>query len=154
MNNQIKKNLKSVGFNLPSEVKSVGSYLPYLLDKKTLYISGQLPISNGKVIFKGKINNNKKDYGYKASQLCAVNIIGQLNSFLKGNFNKLSKCINLSGFVNCQNNFSQHSYVINGASDLLLNVLKNKGAHTRFAVGVNSLPLNASVEIDAIFSIK
>ena len=51
MNNQIKKNLKSVGFNLPSEVKSVGSYLPYLLDKKTLYISGQLPISNGKVIF-------------------------------------------------------------------------------------------------------
>ena len=101
-----------------------------------------------------KIDNKKKDYGYKAAQLCAVNIIGQVNSAVNGDFNKVSKCINLGGFVNSKNNFEDHAYVINGASDLLGNIFKIKGIHTRFAVGVNSLPLNASVEINSIFALK
>ena len=111
-------------------------------------------IANEKIIFKGKIDNKKKDYGYKAAQLCAVNIIGQVNSAVNGDFNKVSKCINLGGFVNSKNNFEDHAYVINGASDLLGNIFKIKGVHTRFAVGVSSLPLNASVELTSIFALK
>ena len=154
MKNQIEKDLKSLGFKLPSNNKSIGNYVPYLIEKKILYISGQLPIINGKVIYKGKINNKKKRYGYKASQLCAVNIIGQINIALNGNFKKISRCLKLGGFVNSENNFDDHPYVINGASELLCKIFQNKGRHTRFAVGVNNLPLNASVEIDAIFSLK
>ena len=154
MKNSILKNLNSLGFSLPNPSKPIGKYVPYLKEKKLLFISGQLPIKNEKIIFKGKIDNKKKDYGYKAAQLCAINIIGQVNSAVNGDFNKVSKCINLGGFVNSKNNFEDHAYVINGASDLLGNIFKIKGIHTRFAVGVNSLPLNASVEINSIFALK
>ena len=124
------------------------------VEENILYISGQLPIIDGKVIYKGKINNKKKIFGYKASQVCAVNIIGQVNIALKGNFKKISKCLKLGGFVNSEKNFSDHPYIINGASELICKIFKNKGKHTRFAIGVNSLPLNASVEIDAMFSLN
>lgn len=154
MKNFVEKNLSSLGFSIPKAGKPVGRYLPYIKEKKLLFISGQLPSKNGKIIFKGKIDNKKKDYGYKAAQLCAVNIIGQVNSAVNGDFNKVSKCINLAGFVNSKNNFEDHAYVINGASDLLGNIFKIKGIHTRSAVGVNSLPLNASVEINSIFALK
>ena len=90
----------------------------------------------------------------QASQLCAVNILGQIDSATNGNFDKVLKCVILGGFVNSESNFSDHPFVINGASDLFYKIFKKKGKHTRFAVGVNSLPLNASVEIDAIFSLK
>ena len=154
MKNQIEKDLKALGFQLPSNNKSVGNYIPYLIEENILYISGQLPIIDGKVIYKGKINNKKKIFGYKASQVCAVNIIGQVNIALKGNFKKISKCLKLGGFVNSEKNFSDHPYIINGASELICKIFKNKGKHTRFAIGVNSLPLDASVEIDAMFSLK
>ena len=154
MKKSITKNLNSLGFTLPNPSKAVGRYVPYLKEKKLLFISGQLPSKNGKIIFKGKIDNKKKEYGYRAAQLCAVNIISQINSAIQGDFNKLSKCLSLGGFVNSKNNFEDHAYVLNGASDLLGNIFKIKGTHTRFAVGVNSLPLNASVEINSIFSLK
>ena len=154
MKNSIEKNLISLGFSLPTPSEPVGKYVSYIKENKLLFISGQLPMKNGKVVFKGKINNKNKDYGYKAAQLCAVNIIGQINSAINGNFNKISKCINLGGFVNSGNNFGDHPYVINGASDLIGNIFKIKGVHTRFAVGVNSLPLNASVELTSIFALK
>mgnify|MGYP001174433031 CR=1 FL=1 len=154
MKNSVEKNLSLLGFSIPKPGKPVGKYLPYIKEKKLLFISGQLPIKNGKVLFKGKIDKKKKNYGYKAAQLCAVNIIGQVNLAINGNFNKISKCINLGGFVNSNNNFQDHAYVMNGASDLFCDILKIKGTHTRFAVGANSLPLNASVEVNAIFSLK
>ena len=154
MKNSIEKNLISLGFSLPTPSEPVGKYVSYIKENKLLFISGQLPVKNGKVVFKGKINNKNKDYGYKAAQLCAVNIIGQVNLAINGNFNKISKCINLGGFVNSNNNFQDHAYVMNGASDLFCDILKIKGTHTRFAVGANSLPLNASVEVNAIFSLK
>ena len=101
-----------------------------------------------------KINNKNKDYGYKAAQLCAVNIIGQINSAINGNFNKISKCINLGGFVNSGNNFEDHPYVINGFSELMVEVFgEEMGIGVRSAVRM-SLPQNIAVEIEAHFELK
>ena len=143
-----------MGFSLPKKIKVAGSYVPFLEENKFLFISGQLPIKDEKLLFKGKINNKNEDYGYKAAQLCSLNILGIINLALKGNFNKIKRCIRINGFVNCEKNFVEQPYVINGASDLIKKIFKTKGMHTRTAIGVNSLPLNASVEIDAIFLIK
>ena len=154
MRNSIDKILSSMGFFLPKKIKVAGSYLPFLKEGNFLFISGQLPIKNSKVLFSGKINNKNKDYGYKAAQLCALNIIGLINIAMKGNFSKIKQCIRINGFVNCEKNFIEQPFVINGASDLIKKVFKKKGLHTRTAIGVNSLPLNASVEIDAIFLTK
>ena len=154
MKNSIEKNLNSMGFSLPKKINVAGSYVPYLKINKFLFISGQLPMKNGKILFSGRINNKNKDYGYKASQLCATNILGLVNLALKGDIDKIKKCIRLNGFVNSEKNFLNLPDVINGASDLFKKILGKKGCHTRTAIGVNSLPLNASVEIDAIFLIK
>ena len=148
------ENIKKLNLNLPKAPDPVGSYVAAKISGKLLFISGQLPIKDGKIIFKGKIDNKKKKYAYQAAQLCAINIIGQVNSAVNGDISKISKCINLGGFVNSKDNFQNHADVINGASDLICNIFKIKGIHTRFAVGVNSLPLNASVEINSIFALK
>ena len=140
-----------MGFSLPKKIKVAGSYLPFLKEGNFLFISGQLPIKNSKVLFSGKINNKNKDYGYKAAQLCALNILGLTNIAVKGNFSKIKRCVRINGFVNCEKNFTEHPFIINGASDLIMKIFKKKGQHTRTAIGVSSLPLNASVEIDAIF---
>ncbi len=143
-----------MGFSLPKSVKTVGTYTSYLKEKNLLYISGQLPIKNNKILYTGKINNKNKKYGYRASELCALNILALVNIAIKGNINKIKKCLRLNGFVNTNNNFYDIPFVINGASDLIKNILKEKGIHTRTAIGVYNLPLNASVEIDAVFLIK
>ena len=154
MKNSIEKNLISLGFSLPTPSEPVGKYVSYIKENKLLFISGQLPVKNGKVVFKGKINNKNKDYGYKAAKLCAVNIIGQINSAINGNFNKISKCINLGGFVNSGNNFEDHPYVINGFSELMVEVFgEEMGIGVRSAVGM-SLPQNIAVEIEAHFELK
>ena len=80
MKNSIEQNLNSMGFSLPKKIKAAGSYVPFLKEGNFLFISGQLPIKNNKVLFSGKIDNKNKDYGYKAAQLCALNIIGLINS--------------------------------------------------------------------------
>tara|TARA_B100000029_G_scaffold283923_1_gene277622 strand:+ start:14304 stop:14768 length:465 start_codon:yes stop_codon:yes gene_type:complete len=154
MKNIIEKHLDSMGFSLPKSVKTVGTYTSYLKEKNLLYISGQLPIKNNKILYTGKINNKNKKYGYRASELCALNILALVNIAIKGNINKIKKCLRLNGFVNTNNNFYDIPFVINGASDLIKNILKEKGIHTRTAIGVYNLPLNASVEIDAVFLIK
>ena len=154
MKNSIEKNLDSMGFSLPKKFKVAGSYIPFLKEDKFLFISGQLPIKNNGLLFSGKINNKNKDYGYKAAQLCALNILGLTNIAVKGNFSKIKRCVRINGFVNCEKNFTEQPFIINGASDLILKILKKRGQHTRTAIGVSSLPLNASVEIDAIFLTK
>ena len=154
MKNSIEKNLDSMGFSLPKKIKVAGSYIPFIYEGKFLFISGQLPVKNNKVIFSGKISNKNKDYGYKAAQLCGVNILGLINTATKGNINEIKRCVRINGFVNCEKNFTEQPFIINGASDLILKILKKRGQHTRTAIGVSSLPLNASVEIDAIFLTK
>ena len=105
MKNSIEKNLDTMGFSLPKKIKVAGSYIPFIYEGKFLFISGQLPVKNNKVIFSGKISNKNKDYGYKAAQLCALNILGLINIALKSNFSKIKRCVRINGFINSKKNF-------------------------------------------------
>ena len=90
----------------------------------------------------------------EASQVCAINILSQIKSACAGDLNKVKSCVKLTGFVNSTNDFIDQPKVINGASDIIAKILEKKGAHTRAAVSVNSLPLGVAVEVDAIFELN
>jgi enamine deaminase RidA (YjgF/YER057c/UK114 family) len=147
--------LKELNIILPKAPKPVGAYVPFKIVNKFVYISGQLPIDPQGELLKGKIGKqlNLED-GRKAAYLCCLNIISQLNSACENNLETVKNCIKITGYVNSTEDFNDQPKIINAASELIANIFEEKGKHTRAAVSVNSLPLGASVEIDAIFEIK
>ena len=146
--------LKKLGIELPVPSKPVASYVPALTIDNFIYVSGQLPIKNGKLIFKGKLGKELSvEDGYKAAEICSINILAQLKAKL-GTLDKIEQIIKVEGYVASVPEFTEHSKVINGASDLFLKIFGEKGKHTRIAVGMASLPLNAPVEISLVAKIK
>jgi enamine deaminase RidA (YjgF/YER057c/UK114 family) len=117
-----------------------------------LFISGQIPMENGKVIFTGKVSDDNLEIAQKSARMCAINILAQIKREV-GDFEKVSRIVRLSGFVNSDPNFTMHPKVINAASDLIFEIFGDKGKHSRIAVGVASLPLGSMTEIDAIVEI-
>ena len=149
------ENIKKLDLKIPDLPSPLANYVPYKVSDNTVYVSGQGPVIDGKIIYTGKVGNEiSQEEGVKAAELCCVNIIAALKSSINGDWNKLDTFLKLGGFVNCDNDFSDQPKIINGASDLLVNIFGDKGRHSRFAVGSNALPLNISVEIDAIIKIK
>ena len=149
------KNIKNLELKIPSMALPVANYVPYKIFDKILYISGQAPIKEGSLIYKGKVGQDiTEEEGIEAAKLCCVNIISALKSAINNDWEKLDGFIKLGGFVNCDSNFVNHPQIINGASDLLVNIFGEQGKHTRFAVGSNSLPMNISVEIDAVIKLR
>tara|TARA_B100000945_G_C20009520_1_gene424807 strand:+ start:21 stop:482 length:462 start_codon:yes stop_codon:yes gene_type:complete len=147
--------LKSLNITLPNAPKPVGAYVAYKKIGKIIYISGQLPIDSNGNIKKGKIGSDLTlEEGQKAAYLCTLNILSQLKESCDGNINEVKNCIKITGYVNSIDDFKEQPKVINPASELLKNVFGEIGKHTRAAVSVNSLPLGAAVEIDAIFEIN
>ncbi len=150
----IEEKLKSLNITLPSPPKSAGAYIPVVKSGNTVYVSGQIPIEDGKVTFKGKVPSVQSlEQAQKAAKLCAINALAQLKSEL-GSLDKISKILRVSGFVNSESDFTEQPKVINAASDLLFEIFGEKGQHSRIAVGVASLPLGATVEIDMIVEIS
>ena len=149
------KIIKNLELKIPSMALPVANYVPYKILDNILYISGQAPIKEGKLIYKGKVGKDitEKD-GIEAAKLCCINIISALKSAVNNDWEKLDGFIKLGGFVNCEANFVNHPQIINGASDLLVKIFGEQGKHTRFAVGSNSLPMNISVEIDAVIKLR
>ncbi|MDC3178003.1 RidA family protein [Pelagibacteraceae bacterium] len=149
------ENIKKLDLKIPDLPSPLANYVPYKVSDNTVYVSGQGPVIDGKIIYGGKVGNEiSQEEGVKAAELCCINIIAALKSSINGDWNRLDTFLKLGGFVNCDNDFSDQPKIINGASDLLVNIFGDKGRHSRFAVGSNSLPLNISVEIDAIIKIK
>ena len=149
------ENIKQLGIIIPDLPSPLANYVPYKVSDNTVYVSGQGPVIDGKIIYSGKVGNEiSQEEGVKAAELCCINIIAALKSSINGDWNRLDTFLKLGGFVNCDNDFSDQPKIINGASDLLVNIFGDKGRHSRFAVGSNALPLNISVEIDAIIKIK
>ena len=147
--------LKSLNITLPNAPKPVGAYVAYKKIGKIIYISGQLPIDSNGNIKKGKIGSDLTlEEGQKAAYLCTLNILSQLKESCDGNINEVKNCIKITGYVNSIDDFKEQPKVINPASELLKNVFGEIGKHTRAAVSVNSLPLGAAVEIDAIFELN
>ena len=149
------KNIKELGIIVPELPVALANYVPFNLCNNLLYVSGQAPVKDGVMQFTGKVGNDISiEEGIKAAELCCVNIIACLKKAINQDWSKLDGFVKLGGFINCQDNFTDHPKIINGASDLLVNIFGDQGKHTRFAVGSNSLPMNISVEIDAIIKIK
>lgn len=149
----IEEKIKSMGINIPIPPTPAGSYIPVVKTGNLLYISGQIPLESGKVAFTGKVSDANIETAQKSAKICAINILAQLKKEL-GDLEKISRFVRLSGFVNSVPEFTQHPKVINAASDLLYEIFGEHGKHTRIAVGVSSLPLDAMTEIDAIVEIK
>ena len=149
------ENIKKLDLKIPDLPSPLANYVPYKVSDNTVYVSGQGPVIDGKIIYSGKVGNEiSQEEGVKAAELCCINIIAALKSSINGDWNRLDTFLKLGGFVNCDNDFSDQPKIINGASDLLVKIFGDKGRHSRFAVGSNALPLNISVEIDAIIKIK
>ena len=149
------KNIKDLGFIISEPPAAIANYVPFKVIDNLVYVSGQGPIKNGTAMYTGKVGDNvSEENGILAAELCCLNIISSLRKSIDGDWNKLENFVKLGGFVNCKEGYSNQPKIINGASDLLVNIFGEKGKHTRFAVGSNSLPMNISVEIDAIIKIR
>ena len=149
------ENIKKLDLKIPDLPSPLANYVPYKVSDNTVYVSGQGPVIDGKIIYSGKVGNEiSQEEGVKAAELCCINIIAALKKSINGDWNRLDSFLKLGGFVNCNNNFYDQPKIINGASDLLVKIFGDQGRHARFAVGSNTLPMNISVEIDAIIKIK
>ncbi|GBL42057.1 protein TCP17 [Nitrosarchaeum sp.] len=149
----IDEKIKSLGINLPIPPSPAGSYIPVVKSGNLLYVSGQIPMEDGKVAFTGKVSDTNIETAQKSARICAINILAQLKKEL-GDLEKISKIVRISGFVNSIPEFTQQPKVINAASDLFYEIFGECGKHSRIAVGVSSLPLNSMTEIDAIVEMK
>jgi enamine deaminase RidA (YjgF/YER057c/UK114 family) len=150
----IEEKLQSLNISLPTPPKPAGSYIPVVVSKSWAFVSGQIPIKDGKVAFIGKVPTSQSiENAQKAAKLCAINALAQLKAEL-GDLDRIQKIIKVSGFVNSEQNFSEHPKVINAASDFLYDVFGEKGKHSRIAIGVDSLPLDSTVELDMIVEIS
>ena len=155
MANIIDQRLKELNIELDDASLPAGSYVPYVITNNLVFISGQLPFINGQLTIKGKVGDNVSlDDAVKMSEACAKALLSQLKAACNGNLDKVNKVVKLGGFVASAPNFTDQPKVINGASDLIVNIFGDKGKHSRFAVGVAALPLNVPVEIDGIFEIE
>jgi enamine deaminase RidA (YjgF/YER057c/UK114 family) len=147
----IEEKLSSLGITLPILPDPVGSYIPVVVSGNLAFVSGQIPVEGNYVKFRGKVVSIET--GQQAARLCTINGLAQLKSSL-GSLDKIKRVIKLTGFVNCDPSFANHPKVINGASDLLVQLFGEKGKHARVAVGVSSLPLDSAVEIDLIIELN
>jgi len=145
----IEEKIKSLKITLPNPPTPAGSYIPAVKTGNLLFISGQIPMEEGKVLFTGKVSDDNLETAQKSAKMCAINLLAQMKREL-GDLDKVTRIVRLSGFVNSDPEFYQHPKVINAASDLFFEIFGDKGKHSRIAVGVACLPLNSMTEIDAI----
>lgn len=154
MSDEINARLSELGITLPQAAAPAANYVPYVISGNQLFISGQLPMENGKVAVTGHLGRNVDvATGQRAAELCAINILAQASSALGGDLGRITRLIKLNGFVASVPEFGEQHLVINGASNLLATVLGEAGKHARAAVGMAALPFNAAVEIDAVLEI-
>jgi enamine deaminase RidA (YjgF/YER057c/UK114 family) len=154
MNGEIEARLEKLGLTLPSAPNPVANYVPFLIAGELLFISGQVSKAGDGSMVTGQLGDSVAlETGQHAARLSALNLLAQAKAAL-GSLDRIEQVMRLTGFVSCAPSFGDHPKVINGASDLLVEVLGDKGRHTRSAVGVASLPMNAAVEIDAILKVR
>ncbi len=154
MAGRIDARLKDLGIELPQAAAPVAAYVPYTISGNTLYISGQVTVWNGERRFLGKVGQDfTVEQGKDAARLCGLNIIAQAKAACGGDLDRVVRVLRLGGFVNSGADFHEHPQVINGASELMMEVFGEAGKHARAAVGAPSLPGNVAVEVDAVLEI-
>ncbi len=146
--------LRELGLTLPVPAVAVANYVPFVASGSLLFVSGQLPLDQGRLVAAGHLGDTVAvEDGYRAARQCALNLLAQAAAALDGDLDRIRRLVRLSGFGACVPAFVDHPKVINGASDLMVEILGDAGRHSRVAVGVAALPLGAAVEVDATFEI-
>jgi enamine deaminase RidA (YjgF/YER057c/UK114 family) len=154
MSGTIEARLKELGIDLPQGSAPVANYVPFTVSGKLVVVSGQVSVRDGKPEFVGKLGREISIAdGRQAARLCALNILAHLQIACGGDLDRVKRVLRLGGFVNCTADFTDMPQVVNGASDLMVEVFGDAGRHARAAVGVNSLPLGVAVEVEAMFEL-
>jgi enamine deaminase RidA (YjgF/YER057c/UK114 family) len=155
MAGKIDARLAELGIEIATPTVPQANYVPYVISGNLVYVSGQIPMVNGEIKFLGKVGDNVDvATAAEAARTCALNIIAQVKAACDGDLDRVTRCVKLGGFINATDDFTQQPEVINGASDLLVEIFGDAGRHARFAVGAGSLPRGVAVEIDAVFEIS
>lgn len=143
----IETKLEELGITLPEAPAAVAAYLPWIQSGNLIFTSGQLPFRDGQIAYAGKLGTEiSEEDGYQAARQCALNAIAQLKA-ATGNLDKIQKIVRIEGYVHCSEGFRGHPQVLNGASDLVAEIFGKNGRHTRLALGINEMPLNAAVQL-------
>ena len=151
---RVETKISSLGITLPSIPNPVANYVPYKVSNNTAYIAGQIPMKAGVLQSPGKVPSQVSiERAQVAATQCCLNILAALKEACNGDLDRVSACLRLEGFVASDSDFTNQPAIINAASDLIVEIFGESGKHTRIAIGVNTLPLNACVEISAVFSI-
>ena len=154
MAGEIDARLEELGIELPQAAAAVANYVPYVVTGNLVFVSGQVTIENGEFKYQGKVGSDLSvEQGQEAARLCALNIIAQLKQACGGDLDRVRRIVKLGGFVNSTPDFKDQPKVINGASDLMVEVFGDKGRHARAAVSAGALPAGVAVEVDAIAEI-
>ena len=150
----IDENLRKYNITIPKANKPVANYSPYVKTEKLIFISGQIPITDGNMLFTGKVNKDLEiSSAIKAAELCMLNSFAILKDAVQSNLNLVNKCVKINVFINSDDSFVNQPEVADGASNLITKIMSPNSDHARSAVSVNSLPKNATVEIDSVFEI-
>ena len=151
---QVEKKLAELGIVLPAPVPPVANYVPFVRTGSLLFVSGQICVgADGKLVAKGKLGETVAiEDGQAAARACAINLIAQLKAAL-GDLDKVVRVVRLGGFINSEPTFLDGPKVMNGASDLVVQVFGEKGRHARTTVGVASLPADAAIEVEGLFEV-
>jgi enamine deaminase RidA (YjgF/YER057c/UK114 family) len=153
MAGNIEKRLAELGITLPTPPAPIANYVPTALSGQLLFCSGQVSTAPGGKAMKGKLGADVSiEQGQEAARICAINLLAQAKAAL-GDLDRVKRCVRLGGFINCEPNFAQLALVMNGASDLMVEVFGDGGRHARSTIGVAELPGDAAVEVEAIFEV-
>lgn len=145
--------LKKLGINLPEIPTPLGSYIPVLQTGNLIFVSGILPLIQGKLTRQGKVGKDiNLDEAREDARVVTVNALSLLKAFI-GSLEKVKRCVKLTGYVASEHDFTEQPKVLNAASDLLYEIFGERGRHARSSVGVNVLPLNSPLEIEFIFEV-
>src|SRR5512132_1509736 len=154
MHANIDRRIAQLGIELPNPAPPVGSYVPFVLVGGLLLVAGQLPVWNGTLKHDGRVGAEiTLEDGIAAARVCGLNLLAQARAACGGDLDRVRRVVRLAGFVQAAPGFTEHAKVLNGASDLMVEVFGQAGRHARVAVGAVSLPLGAAVEVEGMFEI-
>lgn len=154
MSDSLRQRVQALGLTLPTPSHPAANYINHVISQNQLFVSGQIPLVDGKPAYVGRVGEAlSAEEGTQAAELAALGLLGQLSDALGDDLSRLVRTLRLGVFIASSADFTQQSAVANGASNLLVNALGDKGRHVRTAVGVSSLPAGVAVEVDAIFEL-
>lgn len=154
MTGRIETHLRQLGIVIPAAPGTAGNYVPWVRTGNLVYVAGQGPVVDGQIRFSGKLGRDLDvAAGREAARTVALNIVAQVRAACSGDLDRVRRCVRLGGYVAGTDDFTQQAEVMNGASDLMVEIFGEAGKHTRLAVGCNALPRGMAVEIDAVFEV-